>query len=84
MASHNNVHNLIIYSSNDNKPLLLIYGNRLIHKSQDQTQALWCLDWSVGSPTGDDFRDSSRERVRMPHKKKLEREREPNATPNQG
>jgi hypothetical protein len=62
------------------------YGNRLIHKSQDQTQALWCLDWSVGSPTGDDFKESSRERVRMPHQKKREREREryPNATPKPG
>jgi len=67
------------------------YGNRLIRKSQDQTQALWCLDWSVvGSPTGDHFKDSSREWVRMPHKKKKKRERErereryPNATPNQG
>jgi hypothetical protein len=52
MASHNNVDNVIIYSLNDNKPLLYSYGNRLIHKSQDQTQALWCLDCSVGPQQG--------------------------------
>jgi hypothetical protein len=37
-------------------------ANRIIHKSQDQTQALWCLDWSVGPQQGMILRMIAQER----------------------